>query len=202
MRILVDENGLSWNKAWNITESTFGYTNHTLLPEAMERWPLSLFERILPRHLQIIYDINERFLKKVSSKWPNDTGRISRMSIIEEGHTKQVRMANLSIAGSHSVNGVAALHSKLITTDLVPDFYEMMPEKFNNKTNGITQRRWLLNVNPELAGLISNTIGEGWITDLYKLRSLEEHYENDDFMNSFQQIKNKNKERLSEYIFD
>jgi len=202
MRILVDENGLSWNKAWNITESTFGYTNHTLLPEAMERWPLSLFERILPRHLQIIYDINKRFLNKVSSKWPNDTGRISRMSIIEEGHTKQIRMANLSIVGSHSVNGVAALHSKLITTDLVPDFYEFSPQKFNNKTNGITQRRWLLNANPELARLITHTIGDSWITDLYKLKSLEEYSQNDEFAQEFQQIKQNNKEKLSKFIFD
>ncbi len=202
MRILVDENGMPWHRAWNITEATFGYTNHTLLPEAMERWPLSLFERILPRHLQIIYDINKQFLNKVSSKWPDDLGRISRMSIIEEGYTKQVRMAHLSIVGSHSVNGVAALHSKLITADLVPDFFEMMPKKFNNKTNGITQRRWLLNVNPELAGLISNTIGDAWITDLYKLKSLEDYDENEEFVYNFQQIKNNNKQRLSEYIFD
>jgi len=202
MRILVDENGLPWHRAWNITEATFGYTNHTLLPEAMETWPLSLFERILPRHLQIIYDINKQFLNKVSSKWPDDLGRISRMSIIEEGYTKQVRMAHLSIVGSHSVNGVAALHSKLITTDLVPDFFEMMPKKFNNKTNGITQRRWLLNVNPELAGLISNTIGDAWITDLYKLKSLVDYDENYEFVYNFQQIKNNNKQRLSEYIFD
>ncbi len=202
MRILVDENGLPWHRAWNITEATFGYTNHTLLPEAMETWPLSLFERILPRHLQIIYDINKQFLNKVSSKWPDDLGRIGRMSIIEEGYTKQVRMAHLSIVGSHSVNGVAALHSKLITTDLVPDFFEMMPKKFNNKTNGITQRRWLLNVNPELAGLISNTIGDAWITDLYKLKSLEDYDENDEFVYNFQRIKNNNKQRLSEYIFD
>ncbi|MEM7008044.1 MAG: glycogen/starch/alpha-glucan phosphorylase [Thermodesulfobacteriota bacterium] len=202
MRILVDENGLSWNKAWNITHSTFGYTNHTLLPEAMERWPLSVFERILPRHLEIIYDINERFLKKVTAKWPNDVDRMSRMSIIEEGHNKQVRMANLSIVGSHSVNGVAELHSKLITTDLVPDFYEMMPEKFNNKTNGITQRRWLLNVNPDLSALITKTIGNGWITDLYKLKSLEDHIGNDSLKNEFEQIKNSNKENLAKYIFD
>ena len=202
MRILVDENGLSWNKAWNITHSTFGYTNHTLLPEAMEKWPLSLFERILPRHLQIIYDINKRFLNKVSSKWPNDMGRINRMSIIEEGHTKQIRMVNLSIVGSHSVNGVAALHSKLITTDLVPDFYEFAPQKFNNKTNGITQRRWLLNANPELASLITHTIGDEWITDLYKLRSLEKYSQNDEFVHKFQEIKKNNKEKLSKLIFD
>jgi len=202
MRILVDENGMTWKQAWNITEATFGYTNHTLLPEAMERWPLSLFERILPRHLQIIYDINERFLKKVSAKWPHDMDRLNRMSIIEEGYAKQVRMAHLSIVGSHSVNGVAALHSELIKTDLVPDFYEMMPEKFNNKTNGVTQRRWLLNVNPELAGLISNTIGDDWITDLYKLRGLEGYTGDEDFTNEFQEIKSRNKERLADYIFD
>jgi len=202
MRILVDENGMTWKQAWNITESTFGYTNHTLLPEAMERWPLSLFERILPRHLQIIYDINERFLKKVSAKWPHDIDRLNRMSIIEEGYAKQVRMAHLSIVGSHSVNGVAALHSELIKTDLVPDFYEMMPEKFNNKTNGVTQRRWLLNVNPELAGLITNTIGDEWITDLYKLRGLEKYTDDEEFTNGFQEIKSRNKERLAAYISD
>jgi starch phosphorylase len=168
----------------------------------MEKWPISLFERILPRHLQIIYDINKRFLNKVSSKWPNDMGRINRMSIIEEGHTKQIRMANLSIVGSHSVNGVAALHSKLITTDLVPDFYEFAPQKFNNKTNGITQRRWLLNANPELASLITHTIGDEWITDLYKLRSLEKYSQNDEFVHKFQEIKKNNKEKLSKLIFD
>lgn len=202
MRILIDENGLSWNKSWKIAESTFGYTNHTLLPEAMERWPLSVFERILPRHLELIYDINQRFLKKVSTKWPNDLDRLSRMSIIEEGHNKQVRMAHLSIIGSHSVNGVAELHSKLITTDLVPDFYDMMPEKFNNKTNGITQRRWLLNVNPDLSNLITRSIGDKWICDLYKLRSLEEKIDNQEFADEFQKIKLRNKERLSQYIFD
>ncbi len=202
MRILIDENGLSWNNSWKIAESTFGYTNHTLLPEAMERWPLSVFERILPRHLELIYDINQRFLKKVSRKWPNDLDRLSRMSIIEEGHNKQVRMAHLSIIGSHSVNGVAELHSKLITTDLVPDFYDMMPEKFNNKTNGITQRRWLLNVNPDLSNLITRSIGDNWICDLYKLRSLEEQVDNQEFADEFQKIKLKNKERLSQYIFD
>ena len=202
MRMLIDENGLSWNKSWKIAESTFGYTNHTLLPEAMERWPLSVFERILPRHLELIYDINQRFLKKVSTKWPNDLDRLSRMSIIEEGRNKHVRMAHLSIIGSHSVNGVAELHSKLITTNLVPDFYDMMPEKFNNKTNGITQRRWLLNVNPDLSNLISRSIGDNWISDLYKLRSLEEQIDNQEFTDEFQKIKLKNKERLSQYIFD
>lgn len=200
MRILVDENGLSWNRAWNITHSTFGYTNHTLLPEAMEKWPLSLFERILPRHLEIIYDINERFLGKVRSKWPNDTNRLSRMSIIQEGNSKQVRMANLSIVGSHSVNGVAALHSKLITTDLVPDFYEFTPEKFNNKTNGVTQRRWLLKINPALSGLINRNIGDEWITDLNKLRALEDYSLDEEFADEFQKIKKDNKESLADFI--
>ncbi len=200
MRILVDENGLTWNRAWKITESTFGFTNHTLLPEAMEKWPVSLLERVIPRHLQIIYLINDRFLKQVKSKWPGDEGRVRRMSLIEEDHTKQVRMAHLSIVGSHSVNGVAALHSELIKKQLVPDFYELWPGKFNNKTNGITQRRWLLNCNPGLAKLINGTIGKEWITNLYKLKSLEPYSADEKFQEEFLQIKRANKEHLANLI--
>ena len=151
MRVLVDEEGLDWDPAWAITEQTFGYTNHTLLPEALERWPVALFERLLPRHLQIIYEINHRFLREVQTRWPGDDGpRCARMSIIEEGAGKQVRMAHLATVGSHSVNGVAKLHTELVKRELLPDFYELWPERFNNKTNGVTPRRWLLHANPRL----------------------------------------------------
>lgn len=200
MRILMDENGLKWNRAWKITESTFGFTNHTLLPEAMEKWPIPLFERVIPRHLQIIYLINDAFLKKIKSKWPHDSERLRRMSLIEEGHPKHVRMAHLSIVGSHSVNGVAALHSELIKEQLVPDFYELWPDKFNNKTNGITQRRWLLSCNPGLSSLIGRTIGEEWITDLYKLRDLEPYADDKGFQEEFLAIKRSNKEQLAGLI--
>ena len=173
MRILVDERDLPWDTAWQITQSTMGYTNHTLLPEALEKWPVALLERVLPRHLQIIYEINRRFLAHVASVWPGDHGRLQRMSLIEEGDPKQVRMAHLSIVGSHSVNGVSALHSRLVQTTLAPDFYALWPERFNNKTNGVTPRRWLVQANPLLAGLITRTIGDTWMTDLERLRELE-----------------------------
>ncbi|HVY56113.1 MAG TPA: glycogen/starch/alpha-glucan family phosphorylase, partial [Thermodesulfobacteriota bacterium] len=153
-----------------------------------------------PRHLEIIYDINEKFLKRVKAKWPDDPGRLGRMSLIEEGNGKRVRMAYLSIIGSHSVNGVAELHSELIKTSLVPDFYELTPEKFNNKTNGITQRRWLLDCNPRLSSLINRTVGDGWITDLYKLRPLESYSGNEDFQGEFMRVKRINKENLARLI--
>lgn len=202
MRILIDENGLPWVKAWEITTATLGYTNHTLMPEALEKWPVPLMEYILPRHLQIIYDINYRLLKKVDSIWPGDIDRLGRMSIIEEGKPKQVRMAYLSIVGSHSVNGVAALHSELIRTSMVPDFYKLWPEKFNNKTNGITQRRWLLKANPSLADLITKMMGKGWITDLNKLKGLERYCEDESFQRNFLEIKLNNKEKLTKVILD
>ena len=172
MRVLMDIHGLDWDTAWEITEKTMGYTNHTLLPEALERWSVSLLERVVPRHLSIIYDINDRLMKKVSQKYPGDVGKLSRLSIIEEGDTKKVRMGNLAIVGSHSINGVAAIHSELVKKNLAPDFYEMWPERFNNKTNGITPRRWLLSANPELADLISSKIGREWITHLDKLKEI------------------------------
>ncbi len=202
MRILIDEHNLDWDKAWEITTSTLGYTNHTLMPEALEKWPVPLMENVLPRHLQIIYNINHSFLDKVKSIWPNDSERLRRMSIIEEGNPKQVRMAYLSIVGSHSVNGVAALHTELIKTSMVPDFYQLWPEKFNNKTNGITQRRWLLKSNPALANFISKTIGKGWITDLAKLSKLEPYAEDEGFQQNFLSIKQHNKERLVKVILD
>ena len=148
MRILLDDAGLGWDQAWAITQRTFAYTNHTLLPEALERWPVSWFEDILPRHLEIIYEINRRFLDQVRGRYPGDDGRVARMSLIEEGATKKVRMANLAIVGSHSTNGVAAIHTELLKAHVVPDFAQMFPERFNNKTNGVTPRRWLLVANP------------------------------------------------------
>src|SRR5262249_55971798 len=155
MRVMVDEHDVPWEKAWEITTATFGYTNHTLMSEALERWPVALLEVVLPRHLQIIFEINHRFLKQVAQRWPGDEARLARMSLIEEGPSKQVRMANLAIVGSHSVNGVAAVHSRLVRSELVPDFHQMWPAKFNNKTNGVTPRRWLLSANPALARLLT-----------------------------------------------
>lgn len=201
MRVLIDENQLPWEKAWETTQATLAFTNHTLMPEALEKWPVTLFERVLPRHLQIIHDINQKFLDSIQLRWPDDTARSSRMSIFEPGEPTQVRMANLAIIGCHSVNGVAALHSELVKKALVPDFYEMWPEKFNNKTNGVTQRRWLLKANPALAELITGTTGnDSWITDLDKLRQLETFADDEGFQNEFQKIKRLNKERLAKVI--
>lgn len=202
MRTLIDEHDMEWEKAWEITTATLGYTNHTLLPEALEKWPVLLLENVLPRHLQIIYEINRRFLQQVSSRWPDDGDRLARMSIIEEGETEQVRMAHLSMVGSHSVNGVAELHSELVRTSLVPDFYELWPERFNNKTNGVTQRRWLLKSNPLLSELITDTIGDAWITDFDRLRQLEEYADDETFQKKFLEIKRANKERLAKVILD
>ncbi len=159
MRILVDEKNLEWEEAWEITQASLAYTNHTLLPEALERWPVPLMDRVLPRHLQIIYEINRRFMDQAAAAHSPDPGRLGRMSLIEESTPQQVRMANLAIVGSHSVNGVAELHTELLKTALLPDFFELWPERFNNKTNGITPRRWLLKANTGLAELISKTIG-------------------------------------------
>ncbi|MFL5342917.1 MAG: glycogen/starch/alpha-glucan phosphorylase [Gemmataceae bacterium] len=202
MRILIDETGLDWDTAWEITTATFGYTNHTLMSEALERWPVPLLERVLPRHLQIIYEINRRFLDLVGAHWPNDPARQGRMSLIEEGPTKQVRMAHLAIAGSHSVNGVAKVHSLLVQTDLVPDFHALWPEKFNNKTNGVTPRRWLLSANPELAALITAGVGDGWVTDLNQLRGLERFAQDAAFQEKFLAVKKRNKQRLAGIIRD
>lgn len=200
MRILVDENRLPWEQAWQITERTFGYTNHTLMPEALEKWPVDLFEKLLPRHMQIIYEINRRFLEHVMWLYPGDTEKLRRLSIVEEGEKKQVRMAHLAIIGSHSVNGVSELHSRLICTSLVPDFYELFPHKFNSKTNGVTPRRWLKLANPRLSTLIDSVIGEEWITDLQKLRALEPFAEDEAFQEQFRQIKQINKLRLAHFI--
>src|SRR5919109_1566266 len=172
MRILLDEAGLGWDQAWELTVRTLAYTNHTLLPEALEKWPVRLFELVLPRHLEIIYEINRRFLGEVRTRFPGDDGRVVRMSLIEEAPIKQVCMAHLAVVGTHSTNGVAAIHSALLRRTVVKDFADMFPERFNNKTNGVTPRRWLLMANPELASLITEAIGDGWITDLAQLRGI------------------------------
>ena len=201
MRILVDEEDLDWDIAWDITVRTFGYTNHTVMSEALEHWPVPMLERLLPRHVQIIYEINARFLKIVAEKYPGDTGRLSSMSIIEEGYPKKVRMASLSVIGSHSVNGVSELHTKLIKDQLFRDFYEFFPEKFNNKTNGITQRRWLKQSNPGLSGLITTAIGDKWITDLHELEKISALKDDGNFCSNWQSIKSANKKYLAEYIY-
>ncbi len=200
MRLLMDEHGMGWNEAWAITSKTMAYTNHTLLPEALEKWPVRLFERLLPRLLEIIYEINARFLTIVASRWPGDNGRQARMSLIEEGPTQYVRMAYLAIVGSFSVNGVAELHSDLLRKGLFRDFHELWPEKFNNKTNGVTPRRWLAWCNPGLARLISSRIGEGWITDLSELRKLAPFAEDPAFRKAWREVKRGNKLRLIESV--
>lgn len=200
MRVLVDEKRVPWDEAWSLTQATFGYTNHTLLPEALEKWPVSLFERLLPRHLQIIYEINHRHLRQVQIRWPFDTERLARMSLIEEGRERMVRMAYLAVVGSHSVNGVAGLHSKLLREDTLKDFAEMFPERFNNKTNGVTPRRWLKSCNPRLASLITETIGPGWEKDLDRLRELEKHVDDAAFVDAFAAVKRANKVDLAEHL--
>jgi starch phosphorylase len=202
MRILIDERDLSWDDAWQTTQATMGYTNHTLLPEALEKWPVALLERVLPRHLQIIYEINRRLLEHVVSVWPGDRERLQRMSLIEEGDPREVRMAHLSIVGSHSVNGVSAMHSRLVQTTLAPDFYALWPERFNNKTNGVTPRRWLAQANPLLAGLLTRTVGDGWMTNLERLGELEQYADDSAFRQEFRSIKHFNKVRLARVIAD
>src|SRR5262245_41075490 len=202
MRLLIDEFDIPWERAWEITTATCAYTNHTLLPEALERWPVALIEKVLPRHLQIIYEINHRFLKQVAARWPGETERLRRMSLIEEGQNKQVRMAHLSIVGGHSINGVAAVHSRLVQTELVPDFAELWPERFNNKTNGVTPRRWLLAANPGLARLLTEVVGDGWAADTERLRGLEPSARDASFRQRFAEVKRDNKRRLAAVIKD
>ena len=180
--------------------TTFAFTNHTLLPEALEKWPVPMFENLLPRLLEIIYEINAKFLAVVARRWPGDTARLARMSIIEEGETPQVRMAHLAIVGSFSVNGVAELHSRLLTEELFQDFYALWPEKFNNKTNGVTQRRWLSLCNPRLSGLISEHIGDGWVTRLEELHKLAPYAEDAKFRQRWREVKLANKQRLAELV--
>ncbi|MDZ7754668.1 MAG: glycogen/starch/alpha-glucan phosphorylase [Gammaproteobacteria bacterium] len=200
MRLLMDEHGMGWDQAWDITSRTMAYTNHTLLPEALEKWPVRLFGQLLPRLLEIIYEINARFLEQVAERWPGDVGRVRRMSLIEEGDEPQVRMAYLAIVGSFSVNGVAALHSRLLQQGLFRDFHDLWPEKFNNKTNGVTQRRWLAACNPALAELISQTIGEDWTADLERLRELVPHADDPAFRERWQTVKQANKARLAKMV--
>ncbi|MDG5814277.1 glycogen/starch/alpha-glucan phosphorylase [Chitinispirillales bacterium ANBcel5] len=200
MRLLLDEHKLGWDEAWDIVTRTFAYTNHTLMPEALEKWSVGLMKHLLPRLMEIIYEINHRFLRQVSYKFPGDTDRMARMSIIEEGAEQQVRMAYLGIVGSHSVNGVSALHTKLLTSGLVKDFHELWPAKFNNKTNGITQRRWLYKSNPSLRDLISKRIGDGWVTDLKQLRKLESYADDPEFHEAWRKAKQNSKDRFVEKL--
>lgn len=200
MQLLLDDYGLEWDAAWNITTQTMAYTNHTLLPEALEKWPVRLMRELLPRLLDIIYEINARFLVEVSLRWPGDTARQQRMSIIEEGPDPHVRMAYLAIVGSFSVNGVAALHSNLLKQGLFKDFYELWPTKFNNKTNGVTPRRWLAHCNPKLADLISEAVGPGWLTNLSKISQLREFVDDRAFCEKWHQIKQHNKEQLAQLV--
>jgi glycogen phosphorylase len=202
MRILVDEKQVPWDEAWNVTVATFAYTNHTLLAEALEMWPVSFFERLLPRHLEIIYEVNQRFLRQVQIRHPFDTGKLQRVSLIEEGAEKKVRMAHLAVVGSHSINGVAALHTELLKRDILPDFAELFPERFNNKTNGVTPRRWLLLCNPGLARLITARIGDGWVRDLDKLTGLEPLAADRSFLQEFRAVKQANKTRLAGHVRD
>ncbi|MCP3851674.1 MAG: glycogen/starch/alpha-glucan phosphorylase [Gammaproteobacteria bacterium] len=200
MRLLIDEYGHTWDEAWAITSESMAYTNHTLLPEALERWSVPLFKTLLPRLLEIIYEINSRFLKQVGMHWPGNPKRIRQMSIIEEGPVPQVRMAYLAIVGSFSVNGVAALHTKLLKQGLFSHFYELWPEKFNNKTNGVTPRRWLAGCNPELRQLITKNIGDKWVTNLSELSQLKKHINKKGFRNEWKRIKQSNKAKLAQLV--
>jgi starch phosphorylase len=204
MRILLDIKHLEWDEAWDITTRTMAYTNHTLLPEALERWSVSLMEGLLPRLMEIIYQINKQFLHEVALKWPGDNSRQARMSIIEESGDKQVRMAYLAIVGSFSINGVAQLHSDLLCEGLFKDFYEMWPEKFNNKTNGVTPRRWIARANPQMTELITEQIGYEWISDLDHIHYLKDcaNPENQEFHERWHQVKTANKQRLADYVLE
>jgi starch phosphorylase len=200
MRLLVDERRLSWDEAWDITGRTFGYTNHTLLPEALETWPLPLFREMLPRHLEIIYEINARFLAAVREKYPQDDERIKRLSLIDENGEKRVRMAHLACVGSHAINGVAALHSELLKQNVLNDFYSLWPERFNNKTNGVTPRRFMVLANPKLGELITRAIGDEWVTHTEDLRKLEPFAEDAAFRKEWRAVKQANKHRLADYV--
>lgn len=200
MRLLLDEHEMDWDKAWHITENTFAYTNHTLLPEALERWSVPLFGDLLPRHLEIIYEINRRFLEVVKEKFPGDDDRVRRMSLIDESGEKYVRMAHLACVGSHAINGVAALHSDLLTKYILKDFYELWPHKFHNVTNGVTPRRWILVSNPRMSKLITSRIGGDWATDTARLKELEPLAEDADFRKKWQTAKRQNKRRLVAHL--
>jgi len=199
MRLLMDEHGMEWEQAWHVTHHTLAYTNHTLLPEALESWSLPLFKSVLPRHLEIIYEINRRFLDQVRLKFPDDNDRLARMSLINEAGGKSVRMANLACVGSHAINGVAELHTELLKAHTLQDFYEFFPERFSNKTNGVTPRRWMVLCNPRLTALISEKIGDGWITDLDELRKLEAFVDDADFIARWHKVKLDNKRDQAAY---
>src|SRR5712672_1772543 len=200
MRILLDEAHLGWDTAWDLTQRSLGYTNHTLLPEALEKWPVAWFEAMLPRHLEIVYEINRRLLDSVRARFPGDEGRVQRVSLIEEGPAKHVRMANLAIVGSHSTNGVAAIHSELLRTITVKDLAEIFPERFSNKTNGVTPRRWLLLANPPLAHVITEAIGDGWITDLGELSKLKRLAEEKGVRDGFRKAKREAKSQFADWL--
>ena len=200
MRLLMDEQHLGWDEAWNITVRSLSYTNHTLLPEALEKWPVDLFEKLIPRHLEIVYEINRRFMDDVHARFPHDVERARRMSLIEEGATRKVRMAHLAVVGTHSTNGVAEIHSDLLRSNLLRDFAEMFPARFNNKTNGVTPRRWLKMANPPLAELITDLIGDAWITDLTQLRGLEKHVDDRAVQERFLQTKRDAKLRFVNWL--
>ena len=200
MRILVDQMHLGWDEAWRITQNTLAYTNHTLLPEALEKWPVEWFEDMLPRQLEIIHEINRRFLGDVRRRFPGDEGRIQRVSLIEEGFGKKIRMANVAVVGSHSTNGVAAIHSKLLRETTLKDLAEIFPERFNNKTNGVTPRRWLLLSNPELSRLITDAIGDGWISDLSQLSKLKAFTEDKGFRDEFLKAKRDAKRQFCDWF--
>jgi starch phosphorylase len=200
MRLLVDEHDYHWEKAWYITERTFAYTNHTLMPEALERWPVSLLGKILPRHVEIIYDINHYFIEDLRAWFPNNDDIVSRLSIVEEGENKQIRMAHLACVGSHSINGVAALHTELLKKDTLRDFATIWPDKFYNKTNGVTPRRWILLSNPKLSELITSKIGKDWLKDLDRVKELEKFLDDPEFRMLWQEVKLENKRNLATYI--
>ncbi|HEY8931769.1 MAG TPA: glycogen/starch/alpha-glucan phosphorylase, partial [Rariglobus sp.] len=202
LRILLDEHRFTWEAAWDIVTKTFGYTNHTLLPEALEKWGVPLFTRVLPRHAQLVFEINRRLMEVVEAKWPGDNQKKAALSLVEEGGAKAFRMANLAVVGSHAVNGVAALHTELLKKDLFPDFDALYPGKFQNKTNGITPRRWLLDCNPRLSALITSKLGAPtvWARDLDVLRGLEKFADKADFQKEFMAIKRANKEDLAAVI--
>ncbi|MEC4893213.1 MAG: glycogen/starch/alpha-glucan phosphorylase [Oscillatoria sp. PMC 1051.18] len=200
MRLLIDEQNLDWDKAWRITQKTFAYTNHTLLPEALERWSVDLFGSLLPRHLEIIYEINHRFLENIRTWYPGDKKRLERLSIIEEYPEKSIRMAHLACIGSHAVNGVAALHTELLKKDTLRDFAQLWPEKFYNKTNGVTPRRWILQSNPKLAQLVTEKIGSNWVKHLDEFKRLEAFADDVEFRSRWQEIKLQNKQTLADYV--
>ena len=200
MRLLIDFEDLGWEQAWEITTRTFAYTNHSVMPEALERWPVSLLAKLLPRHLEIIYEINARLLDSVSRLHPGDLDRLARISLIEEGEEPKVRMAHLGVVGSHSVNGVSALHTEILKARVLQDFFELYPDRFNNKTNGITPRRWLKKANAPLACLITEAIGEAWVSDLDQLRQLAPLADDPEFQSRWRAVKKLNKDRLATYV--